>query len=312
MESTLNQTSPPRVLIVGARSVRQGTGPFLAAGLAAAGADICGIVGTSDSSVQDALSGLAGEWNIKTRGFTDLATALEVLEPDAVTLCSPWRFHAEQLSVVAAAGCHCLVEKPMAWPARQADAEQLIAAYEQRGLLLQMVAQWPTTLAAFEALHGQLPGDISHFGMRLSPISIGQEMITDSAPHFISMLQALAGTGDCENCAMEVEQATGKLVLSCQYRHALGTVNARLLLETCEQRPRPAWYEINGLRADRVVSLPDYRQSLASAAARVDFADPLHQVAAAFLAALAQGSSTDGATLRSAHRNLLQLAAVWR
>jgi hypothetical protein len=200
----------------------------------------------------------------------------------------------------------------MAWPATEAEIDTLIGAYEQRGLLLQQVGQWPTTLPAFEALHGSVPQDLQSFAMRLSPISIGRDMVTDSAPHFISMLQAMAGPGDIESGSMDLAPEADRLTLNCRYRHALGSIDARLLLQTCEQRPRPAWYEINGLRAERVVTLPDYRQSLASDGTTVEFADPMQQVAANFIEGISRGEATDGAMLRSAHRNLLQLAAVWR
>jgi len=269
-------------------------------------------VGTSDANVREALSGLERHQGLVTRGFTDLANALRELAPDAVALCSPWQFHHRQLLTIAEAGCHCLVEKPMAWPATESEIDALLSGYEAQGLLLQMVGQWPCTLPAFEALHGPVSADLQSFEMRLSPISIGSDMLTDSAPHFISMLQALAGPGDCEHCAIAVESEADKLELTCQYRHAQGNISARLLLETCEQRPRPAWYAINGLRADRVVTLPDYRQSLSGAGANAAFADPMHEVTADFLAGLSLGRVTDGVMLRSAHRNLLQLAAVWR
>ena len=308
----MSQSKPPTVLIIGARSVRQGTGPFIAAGFAAAGADIAGIVGTSDTSVSEALAGLESDWDISTRGFTDLPLALATLKPDTVALCSPWRFHGDQLLQIARAGCHCLVEKPMAWPASEALASDIVSAYESKGLLLQMVGQWPTTLPAFESLHHTLPATIERFSMRLSPLSLGRDMLTDSAPHFISMLQALAGSGDCESCVIDLDPSRQKLTLACQYRHPRGVIEAQLLLETCEQRPRPAWYEINALRAEREVSLPDYQQSLGNAGRSVPFKDPMQQVAANFLADLASGISTDGDKLRSAHRNLLQLAAAWR
>ena len=66
------------------------------------------------------------------------------------------------------------------------------------------------------------------------------------------------------------------------------------------------------MRAERAVSLPDYKQSLAGAGRSVDFKDPIHQVTANFLADLANGVITDGNSLRSAHGNLLQLARAWR
>ena len=201
---------PRRILLVGARSRRQGTGPFLAAGLATAGATINGIVGTSSASVEEGQAQLAGDLGFEPNGYTSLDTALAEEQPEAVVIASPWRFHAAQLRQVAEAGCHCLVEKPLAWPAGEEEVMALVAGFERRGLLLQMVAQWPTTLAAFERLHGPLPSRIDSFRMRLSPISIGPDMVTDSAPHFISMLQALLGPGDCTDVTID-RQGDGAL-----------------------------------------------------------------------------------------------------
>lgn len=301
-----------RLLIVGARSARQGTGPFIAAGLARAGADIAGIVGTSDASIASALNALTKDCHIHSRGFTDLSLAIKEVQPNAVAICSPWRFHAEQLRAVAEAGCHCLVEKPMAWPASAEQVHELVALFESRGLLLQLVGQWPTTLSAFSSLHGPLPASVKQFRMRLSPISVGQDMITDSAPHFVSMLQALAGPGECKACSVKIEPGGDAMELGCLYENADHSIDARLLLETCETRPRPAWYEINGLRADRKAVLPQYDQYLVSNDRQVALEDPMHLVAAQFLAALAAGAPTEAEILRSAHRNLLQLASAWR
>ena len=303
-------SAAPRIIVIGARSVRQGTGPFIAAGLARAGADVAAVVGTTDASAAEAVAGLQRDWQLKTQGFADLDRALAQVEPDAVVISSPWRFHAQHLETVSAAGCHCLVEKPLAWPASLAEVEQLVGAFQSRGLLLQQVAQWPTTLPAFARLHGGLPERPGRFTMRLSPLSIGEDMITDSAPHFLSMLHALAGPGDCEQVAINHRDA--QLALSCHYRHAGGSIEATLLLETCAQRPRPAWYQVDALRADREVTLPEYTQSLVCGEHRVELEDPMHQVAAQFLQDLGSHRSTDGPALLGAHRNLQQLAAAWR
>ncbi|MEP4149143.1 MAG: Gfo/Idh/MocA family oxidoreductase [Halioglobus sp.] len=304
--------NPLQVVIVGARSVRQGTGPFIAAGLHAEGAKVVGIVGTSEASLDQALAGLSSDWGIKTTGYVDLKAALKELQPDAVAICSPWRFHAEQLQQVAEAGCHCLVEKPLAWPATEVEIDALIAQFESRSLLLHLVGQWPTTLSAFAELHPDAPTGIDSFSMRLSPVSIGEDMITDAAPHFISMLQAIAGPGECLSCDITLEPGANKLALNCQYQHKTGSLSAQLLLETCSERPRPAWYEINGLRANRSVTLPEYTQELVCQGKRVPIADPMHQVTTSFLSELTAGAATKGDLLRSAHRNLLQLASAWR
>ena len=141
-------------LVIGARTQRQGTGPYIAAGLAAAGLPVTGIVGTGDSSVAEAAQALSDQHGITARGYTDLAQALAELAPLAVAICSPWRFHQAQLEAVAAAGCHCLVEKPLAWPLDHGCAAALVSKFAQRHLLLQVVNQWPTTLAAFRAIYG--------------------------------------------------------------------------------------------------------------------------------------------------------------
>ncbi len=298
------------IVLVGARSTRQGTGPFLAAGLAAAGADIGGIVGTSEESVTEARQSLRDSSGITCRGYTDLAQAIEVERPEAVVLCSPWRFHREQLTAVAAQGCHCLVEKPLLWPATDGEADELISAFEKRNLLLQVVAQWPYTLPGFAALHGDIPAEVHSFNMRLSPISIGPDMVTDSAPHFIAMLQALAGPGDFEDVVIDRHSSTA-LAVAGRYRHRQGRVDAALFLETSAERPRPAWYQINERRVDREVELPEYRQCFTAGSARTELPDPMHAVAKAFLDKLAESAATDGTTLRRGHRNLLQLAGAW-
>lgn len=301
---------PVKIVLIGARSHRQGTGPFIAAGLAAAGAEITGIIGTSENTVAEALQGLKQDWGIATNGFTELATALEEATPDAVAICSPWRFHAGQLQQAAAAGCHCLVEKPLAWPASEQEVATLIESFTQEGLLLEMVGQWPTTLPAFTELHGPLPDEIDEFCMRLSPISIGRVMVTDSAPHFISMLQALLGPGELKDCEIHTTGAD-QLTVQAGYHHHRGTTHCRLLLETSLERPRPAWYSINGLRADRRVVLPDYHQLLVAGNREVPLTDPMHLVTQNFIRRLGQQAPTDSQKLLGAHRNLLQLDQSW-
>jgi GFO/IDH/MocA oxidoreductase family protein len=304
------EQTAPSAIVIGARTQRQGTGPFIAAGLANAGIGVSGIVGTSEASVAQAQRQLAENWGLQTAGFTNLEAALETTGATAVAICSPWQVHQQQLTEVAAANRHCLVEKPLAWPLDETGADQLIAGFEQRGLLLQVVNQWPTTLGAYAELHGDPGKTAEQFTMRLSPISIGPDMITDSAPHFIGMLQSLAGPGNCTDSSIN-SISREELHLDCRYQHARGAIAARLILKTRVQRPRPAWYEINGRRADREVALPDYRQYLVSGDRRVKVSDPMQAVAARFARDLRAGEKTQGELLRAAHRNLLQLAAAW-
>ena len=189
--------------------------------------------------------------------------------------------------------------------------DDLIRPFEDNDRVLQMVTQWPLTLPAFEAVHGTRAKPATSFEMGLSPISIGADMITDAAPHFISMLMALVGPGHFAGVTVESEPGARPehLTLSGDYGHEGGTCRATLSLITCPEPPRPAWYAINGVRADREIELPGYQQYLAADGKRAALPDPLMEVAARFVTAVAAGH-TDGDSLRTAHQNLLELAAA--
>ena len=296
--------------MVGARTVRQGTGPYLTAALHQQGALISGVVGTSTETAAEAVATLEKEAGITASGYADLESALTLEEPDFVVICSPWRVHESQLQLVADHHCHCLAEKPLLWPADENTATDLIRRFESAGLLLQMVGQWPLALPHFETLHGALPDTIETFEMRLSPISLGPHMVPDAAPHFLSLLHALAGAGRCEDIRFHPGDV-GQLAINCGFEHDAGTIEAALVLETVAQRPRPAWFTINGLRAERVVQMPDYNQFLVSDGASVALPDPMGEVAADFLGNYRAGAETDGILLNSLHRNLCRLAGAW-
>jgi len=297
-------------VLVGARTVRQGTGPFLAAALHGQGVIVSGIVGTSASTVAEAAAALKAKYGISTRGYSDLAEAMRAEQPDIVVLCSPWQYHEAQLKQVAGSACHCLVEKPLLWPASPGAAAELIGQFETSGRLLQMVAQWPYALRQFETLYGPLPDHIDSFEMRLSPISLGPHMVPDAAPHFLSLLHALVGPGDCRDVSI-AQSGQDRLTTKCRYEHAGGTVESVLDLQTVAERPRPAWIAINGQRAERRVQLPDYHQFLVGKGRQAALPDPLAEVATDFLGKLDSGAATDGPLLNSLHRNLCLLANAW-
>ncbi len=305
-----------KIIVVGARSARQGTGPFIAAAFNRLGADVCAIVGTSNSSVQQAQEMLHLKSDIQCRGYVDLAQAVDSENPDVVAICSPYTFHAEQLELVADAGCHALVEKPFIWPASQRELDAIVATFSGKGRLLQVVNQWPNTLPYFEELHGSFATPPSDFQMRMSPLSLGPSAIPDSSPHFLGMLHALLGPGQCEDVVIKLVTGGGghslhELRVGCNYRHQRGLARAQLRLQTCEQRPRPAWYQIDGKRVDREVELPQYTQYLVSGKRRALLPDPMEQIVEDFLQNLVKNAVTDVEALQLGHANLLNIAAAW-
>ena len=104
-----------RVLIIGARRRKQGLGEFIARCFHEQGAEICGIVGTSSQSVDNAAEHLHLQYGISTQGYTDLKTAIEQAKPTIVVIASPTDVHHQHLKTVAAFGISCLCEKPLFW-----------------------------------------------------------------------------------------------------------------------------------------------------------------------------------------------------
>lgn len=66
-------------------------------------------------------------------GHADLGSAL-AMAPDAVVICSPHAFHADQALACLDAGAHVLVEKPMALTLD--DADRMVDAADAAGLVL--------------------------------------------------------------------------------------------------------------------------------------------------------------------------------
>jgi predicted dehydrogenase len=89
------------------------------------------IVGMADI---DADRGPAQADKIGCPFFSDHVELLGETRPDAVVICTPHPFHAEQTRASLGAGAHVLVEKPMAIDA--ADADGMIEAADRAGRVL--------------------------------------------------------------------------------------------------------------------------------------------------------------------------------
>jgi len=288
------------VIVIGARPARQGIGEFVAGWFARCGARVTAVVGTSPDTVAQAQATLRERYAIDCRGYTDLAEALACEPGDVVAICSPYRLHAEHLELVGRAGRHCLCEKPLCWPAAQ--GENPVQVFVDAGTLLDVLTQWPCTLPTFFELHPDLAGAaVEQFEMRLSPISSGLDMVPDAVPHFISMIRALVGTQPTAREQWHVRGVNARfvngdprrLIIECDVFHARGATRATLHLETCPQRPRPAWYAINGARVEREVELTGYRQFFRSSKSRLPLPDPTGLLVGRFLADIAARRLTD-------------------
>jgi UDP-N-acetyl-2-amino-2-deoxyglucuronate dehydrogenase len=92
-------------------------------------AEVCGVVGRDSARAQ----AFAAEHGIAAWG-TDVAEVAASAQATAAIVCTPNGAHYEGVMAAAAAGLHCLCEKPLAIEPEQADA--MIAACRDRGVKL--------------------------------------------------------------------------------------------------------------------------------------------------------------------------------
>ena len=96
------------------------------------------LVGASDIN-EESLARVEKDFNVP-RTFTDWNEMLAAVEPDAVSVCTPNGLHATPTIDALNAGCHVLVEKPLA--ANVAEGEQMLEAARRNKRELVIGFQW--------------------------------------------------------------------------------------------------------------------------------------------------------------------------
>ncbi|MCA9001215.1 MAG: Gfo/Idh/MocA family oxidoreductase [Planctomycetes bacterium] len=269
----------PSIALIGARRAHQGLGPFVAKFLAQAGASIPAFLGTSQESNRLAAEELRSIAGLVCEGFTDLDELLRAHEVHALAILSPPETHAQYLEQALERGLHVLCEKPFVLEGRDgADGvEALLKGFREQGLLVRENCQWPRLLPAFEELFGaeslRAP---KRFAMGLSPSSEGVNMGSDSLSHPLSLLQAL-DPGLARVCDVRVQGDGGPGPHTVHFR----TLGPRLEMD-CEvhladspERPRPAWFQFDSNRAQRLIRASDYAIFLGHADRLVPAPDPM-------------------------------------
>ena len=269
-----------RIALIGARRAKQGLGPYVARYLVQAGAQTPAFLGTSVESNAQTAQILRDEYGIQSQGYTDLEAMIEQAKPDALAILSPPETHLQYLQAAERHGLHVLCEKPLVMRGRDAliGLEALWPNFDRLGLYCEENCQWPHVLPAYFSLYPQLKGaPITSFAMGLSPSNWGVEMAIDSASHPLSLLEALApGLAQVREVTVEGESTPGPRTLRFQYHPQIGPqVDCRVQLQDSPLRPRPAWIEIDGLRADRLIRESDYAIFLQADSRQEAVEDPL-------------------------------------
>ncbi len=314
---------PLNVAIIGPGRSKQGTGPYIARTLHQLGASIKGVVSSSLASARLASRQLKNDFGFDCQAYADLDKLLEKHCIDVIAICSPYDSHQQYLYSAIQAGCHVFCEKPLWWPSATvtsevnvqyitAEAAKLAGLCKTNNVVLQLNVQWPFTLPAYYQIYPQHRPDtasIKTFAMWLSPQSTGRNMIIDAAPHLLSMLYALLGSGRIQNIisGYRSNKLNAVLEIEFDYLHAAGDSKIFLALNSTSIIPKPAAYAINGGRVERRVELPNYLIVLHAPDKRLPIADPLVCSIKNFLCSIQAKSSSDENALIDGMMHLAQI-----
>lgn len=149
-----------KVAVVGAR----GIGKHHAKWFARAGCEVTAIYGTTQESAEAAAVGLRDLFGFEGRAYHEWDRFRNEADFVMCSLGSPMQDHLENVRDLAADGKHILCEKPLVWnwnhtPEQlMGDAQSLIQAARDAGVILGVNAQYPALLEGFASFHQQVLG----------------------------------------------------------------------------------------------------------------------------------------------------------
>jgi len=191
---------------------------------------ICAVSDPDQSRVQEA------EEKSSCRGYSDVETLLEREKPDLVVIATPNILHASHARSALQAGCHCVMEKPMAASHEQAEALAAEAAARDKKIFVHHQHLFRDEFNHFrEVRDSGILGDIFHvrcmwasYNRRWDWQTLrrnGGGQLNNTCPHAISIVLPLLGSpvtrvysnlrnikdaGDCEDHVhMVVETESG-------------------------------------------------------------------------------------------------------
>jgi hypothetical protein len=269
----------PSIALIGARRAHQGLGPFVAKFLAQAGARIPAFVGTTRASNDLAAQELRSIAGLECAGYTDLEPLLGGHGIHAIAILSPPETHAHYLGKALEHGLHVLCEKPFVLNGRDAlgETEALLKRFEHAGLLVAENCQWPRLLPAYRELFG--PDALRaprRFAMGLAPSSQGVHMGSDSLSHPLSLLQALdPGPARVSQVEVQVHAPRGPFTVAFRFQGPTRELECEVHLADTPERPRPAWFQFDSNRAQRLIRASDYAIFLGDGSRQVQAPDPM-------------------------------------
>ena len=210
-----------RIAICGVR----GIGQVHARIFQSLGADVCAVLGSSEETALNAARQLEESFGIKAKVFHRLDDLFEKTKPDAVSICTPAKYHYDAILASLDRNIPVFCEKPIFWKEgiNRKEIEDKLGAIEKHTNRKVFVN---TSNASFmDHVIGAIGSkkDIRLFDFRFFSQGphIGRDIGLDLLPHGISLLLRLFGPQKIERLTEEIDNNNYK----CSFSYAECNVN---------------------------------------------------------------------------------------
>ncbi len=266
-----------KAAIIGAARNISGIGEYIAKYLLAHDVEVSCVLGSTQASSSSAAANLNNKYGMKLKAYTDFSKMMQESPIDCVAIASPSHTHKDYIDKCIGAGVHIFCEKPFIspdMPHQDAWIENAFNRAQEKGIVIAMNSQWPFCLPFYEELCGMTDSErIKEFSIRLSPLSLGREMIPDSVPHALSLLYCAAGSGIMEDLTFD----KGDDTLMIRFNYLAEQTRCAVMIEMVREteQPRTFSFGFNGCVARRHIDLKKYTLHLTYGDKILKIADPL-------------------------------------
>lgn len=259
MEDTRVVRDSLRAAVVGA----SGIGKHHAKWLAALGADVVAIVGSSVATAAVTAQALHDQLGLTAEPYASIEQMLHHEDPDLVHVCTPPNLHHEHVLQLAGHRCHLMCEKPLTWDDAKssatlaAEAREMVTRTQQPGRVTAVNLQYTAAPAPYYSLCDQLGIPIDppttffmHMDSRREP-NVYDVIWRELSPHCLSVMTAFCGPGKLVSSAIDLVLDERQCRAKFLYQQAAGAaIECEIVVGTVLEGPLTRRFGVNGVLMD--------------------------------------------------------------
>jgi hypothetical protein len=235
------------------------------------GLPVVAILGEDENNTIETASMLAKEFNVKPKCYWNIEELFKKEEIDAVSICTPAKFHGRMIEACLKANLEVFCEKPFVYDNLYENydiAKGLMDLAKERKKIIQINTQW---INATKVLIPHIILPITNLTIFMQPGAKGIEMMPDHLPHANSILISLCGIGGLSKIRFPIKSSE-KNVVTFIYE-SKNPCRVTYIFEYKKERPRDIIIDINERKFSRKIG-KNYTQYFVSENTEIFIGDP--------------------------------------